>query len=401
MHSTPEELRAELVDLKRQLAEERARNDAGRTARGAATSPAALRAHRGWGWTVLAAVLITVGTVLAPVAVVSVWVQHELTDTAYFVDTFAPLATEPAVQNFIADEAVSVIESEVNIDQLVDDLFSGLDELELAPRARAALGLLQAPAASGAKGLISSTVSQFVRSDAFAQIWKETLTVAHTQFLKTAHGQQDAAISVAQDHELSLQLGPIVEAVKSRLVDDGFALADRIPVVSNTITIAETDSVGIVLTVYRVAVAVGLWLPWVSLALIAAGVLVARRRAVALLWGSGALLASMLLAGSGVALGRDVFALAVASSVPREAAIVLYAGILGFASNLIVVVGVLAATVLVLTALAGPWRWARTLRDTVAAGFTRVRRLAGQRGITTERDGEESRPAEGAALPRA
>ncbi|TDP94257.1 hypothetical protein EDF62_0667 [Leucobacter luti] len=184
MDLTREELQAELASLRQQLAHERSR-----TAPSRGSAP---RSTRNWAWTVLSTALITIGVLLAPVAVVSVWAQHELSDTAYFVDTFAPLAEDPAVQRFLADEAVTVIESQMDIDQLVDDVFSGLDELDLAPRARAALGLLQAPAAAGAKGLISDAVGQLVRSDAFAQIWKETLTITHAQFLKTAAGQQDS-----------------------------------------------------------------------------------------------------------------------------------------------------------------------------------------------------------------
>ena len=74
---------------------------------------------RGWGWTLLAIVLITVGALLAPVAVVSAWAHNQLTDTSYFVDTFAPLADDPAVQDFVAAETVAAIESKLQIDQLV------------------------------------------------------------------------------------------------------------------------------------------------------------------------------------------------------------------------------------------------------------------------------------------
>lgn len=335
--------------------------------------------RRGWGWTLLATALITLGALLSPVAVVSVWAHHGLSDTNRFVDTLGPLADEPAIQDLIATEATMAIESRLNIDQLANDLFSGLDELDLNPRARAALGLLEAPAVAGVKGVIHNAVTDFVESDAFSRIWRETLTITHTQFVNTATGQADAAIAVGENQEISLQLGPIVQAVKERLIADGFALAERIPAVSRSVVIAESTSAERYLALYRLMVALGIWLPWVTLLLLAAGVFVARRRVVALAWAAGAVLLTIVLVASGISVGKDIFALAVASAVPHDAAIILYEELLGFVTTTVAVVGWLAAIVLVVTllvmaVLSGPWRWARTLRGSAASVFVKPRR---------------------------
>ena len=53
------------------------------------------RRSRGRGWTVLAAVLIVLGCLMAPLAVVSSWAKATLTDTDAFVATYAPLAHNP------------------------------------------------------------------------------------------------------------------------------------------------------------------------------------------------------------------------------------------------------------------------------------------------------------------
>jgi hypothetical protein len=238
------------------------------------------------------------------------------------------------------------------------------------------------------KGLISSTVTGFVRSDAFAAIWKDALTVTHKQLVSTATGQKDAAIAIGQNQGVSLQLGPIIQAVKEQLVADGFALADRVPAISRTIVIAESSSVAIYLAIYQIVVAVGIWLPWVALLILAAGVFLARRRALALAWASGSLLLSMALAGSGIGVGKNIFVLAVSSSIPQVAATVLYAEVLGFVTNMIVVVGVLAATVLTVTLFSGPWRWARTLRAHGSTGFAAIRKSAEQHGLSTGNTGE-------------
>lgn len=392
MHRTSDQLAAELAELRAANAEltealeqERTRST---VADAAKPDAAGTKQNRGWGWTLLATTLVIIGALLAPVAVVSTWAHHELTDTAYFVDTFAPLAEDPAVQDFIAVQAVAAIESQIDIDQIADDLVAGLEELDLGPRAKDALVLLKAPAVSGVKGLISNTVTGFVRSDAFAEIWKDALTITHQQLVNTATGQKDAAIAIGQNQEVSLQLGPIIAAVKAQLVANGFGIADHIPAISRTIVIAESSSIGTYLAIYQIIVAVGIWLPWVSLLLLAAGVLVARRRATALVWASGALLLSMVLVGSGIGVGSNVFALAVASSIPQAAATVLYTVILGFVTNMIVVLGVLAATVLTITLFCGPWQWARTLRGYGAGAFAAIRKSAEQHSLTTGSTGE-------------
>ncbi|MCI2958705.1 hypothetical protein MN032_13465 [Agromyces atrinae] len=375
-------LRAENAELTRQLAAERS------VAEGEADPSRTRAPRRGRGRAVLASVLVVLGTLLAPVAVVSTWAQRELTDTAYFVDTFAPLAEEPAVQAFVAAEAVTAIESAIDIDQIADDLFAGLEELELEPRAAAALGLLKAPAVSGVKGLIDSAVTEFVSSDAFAAIWEDALEVTHAQLVSTATGKADAAVTVGPNQELSLHLGPIIRAVREQLVAEGFALAADLPEISRTIVIAESSSVGLYLTIYQLVVAIGIWLPWISLLLLVAGVAVARRRSVALVWTAGALLVTMVLVGAGIGVGTNIFALAVSSAIPHDAAVVLYSGVLGFVSDIVTVVGVLAATVLVIALLNGPWSWARTVRRAADAVVDSARRRAESSGITTGAIGE-------------
>src|ERR671913_274153 len=65
--------------------------------------------HRGRGrwWTVLAVVLVVLGCLLAPLAVIGGWGKTILTDTDAFVATYAPLARDPAVQSYIVDQAAT------------------------------------------------------------------------------------------------------------------------------------------------------------------------------------------------------------------------------------------------------------------------------------------------------
>lgn len=374
------ELRAANADLRRVLERERVGGAAG----GGSRKTRSRRRAR----TALSTVLILIGVVLAPVAVVSTWAHNQLTDTDYFVDTFAPLSHEPAVQDLLAAEALAAIESQIDIDRIADDLFAGLGELDLDPRAVEALDLLEAPAVAGIKGLMQNTIHDFVASDAFSAIWKDALEIAHRQLVNTATGQKDAAITIGENQQIRLELGPLLEAVKKELVADGIPLADRIPVIDRSIVIAEDTSIGLYLAIYRIVVATGIWLPWVMLLVLAGGVLVAPVRALALAWASGGGLLAMVLVGNGIDIGTDVFALAVADTIPRDAAVVLYAGALGFVANMLVALGTVAAAVLVVALLAGPWKWAGNLRGHALGLIADLRRGAERRGITTGVFGE-------------
>ncbi|QYF72809.1 hypothetical protein [Cryobacterium sp. PAMC25264] len=64
----------------------------------------------------LAALLIAIGVLLAPVSVVSYWTKGYVNDTDRFVASLAPLADDPAVQAYIVDEIVTVVNDNIDID---------------------------------------------------------------------------------------------------------------------------------------------------------------------------------------------------------------------------------------------------------------------------------------------
>src|ERR687897_1930966 len=131
------ELEARIAELEAENAALRAGTDAegasGAARTDAAASVAPLRERRRWGRTAAAIVLVVVGLLLAPVAVISAWARLELVDTERFVATFAPLAEEPAVQDYITEQATAAIEEQVDIPGLTKDVFDGIKSLDLPP----------------------------------------------------------------------------------------------------------------------------------------------------------------------------------------------------------------------------------------------------------------------------
>ncbi|MEJ3404364.1 hypothetical protein WDJ51_06445 [Rathayibacter sp. YIM 133350] len=339
-------------------------------------------------WTVLSVACILIGLILAPVALVGSWAKTQLTDTDAFVATFAPLAEDPAVQAFISDQVVAAIDEQVDIPALTDAVFDGIEQLGLPPRAADALNLLRQPATAGLQSLVSRIVNDIVTSDAFADIWSQALRVSHDQLMLTMQGDENAAVSIGANGEIGVQLGPIIAEVKQRLVDRGIAFAANIPAVDKTVVIAKSDTTTLVQVAYAISVAVGTWLPWVTLAFLVVGVLAARRRIRGLLGASIGLGLVMIAVASGIAIGKVVFVALTAKSVlPADAAGVIYSQLTAFIASSAVAVAVLAITVAVVTWLAGPYRAPRALRSLFTSWFARARRTADAHGVTTGRFG--------------
>ncbi len=298
-----EELRERIAELERE--NERLRR--GRPAERAAGAPS--RGRGAWVRSLASALCIVLATALVPVGVVAGWAKARLVDEAVFVQTFAPLADDPAVQSEVSRQVIGLIEDQVDIDGITNAVFDGIADLGLPDRAASALDLLRAPAASGVRSMLDSGVNDFVRSDLFADAWESSLRVSHRALVATATRDSVAggAVTISDHGEVAIQLGPIIEQVKASLEQNGFTLAAAIPVVNASISVAQSDALPLISLVYTLTTALGWWLPLVALGLFVLGVLLAVRRpsaiagsGIGMLVGGAAFL--IALAGGSVAL---------------------------------------------------------------------------------------------------
>lgn len=356
----------------------------------AAPATATVSGYRGrsrW-WTALAATLIVIGCLLAPLAVIGGWGKTTLTDTDAFVATYAPLANDPVVQSYVVDQASTAINTNLDVEQLTSDVIDGIKALGVRPRASVALDALKAPATQGIQDLIRNGVNAFVTSDAFAQTWERALQISHTQLLATLNNDPNALIAASADGTIGVQLGPIVEDVKAALVARGIDIAARIPPIDRTIPIAQSDQIPTVQAAYRLIIAIGTWLPWVALIFLTAGVLVARRRSIALVWAAIGLSASMLVLLIGFGIGRAMLLTSVPSAlVPSSVTTLLYDTATAAMKDTALSALVLGVALAIIAWLAGPFRAPSRLRALYNDGIAGLRRNAEQHGVTTGRVG--------------
>jgi hypothetical protein len=329
------------------------------------------------------ALLIVIATILVPTSIVTAWARVQLVDEEAFVQTMAPLVDDPAVQAMIIDETLEAIEERVDFDELTANVFDGIAELGLPPRAEQALSLLQAPAASGLQNLVDQTVTRVVESDAFADVWATTTRAAH-RALTTAATSDGGGLVVRTDEGVGIQLGAIVERVKVNLTEQGVGVAQLIPTVDRVVILGEGSNLAMVRTGYALADVAGWWLPVITLGLFGLGILVARRRSTAVLGtgigfavGGATLAMSLAIGGSAVAIVAGELELS------PSALDVIYGQLIDSMRQTGVVVAVLGVFIALLGWLMGGSRAAEAVRGAVRGVNSRARTALAARGLDT------------------
>lgn len=333
------------------------------------------------GRTVFAVILIVIGAVLAPVATVGARAHTLLTNTEEFVATFGPLAKDPAVQKLVTDEAVALINQQVDIPALTDSLIDGIEDLGAPPRAVASAQALKGPLNAGLSSLVSTTVSNVVSSDAFANTWDDALRLTHSQLLKTMQGDPNAALAIAGDGSLNLQMAPIIESLKEALVAQGMGFAAQIPAVDMQIAIAKDVNLSSVQLGYGVVTALGQWLQWVTLGLLALGVIVAPRRRRALMGAATALAISTGILLIGFAIARAM--LPILTPLPNDAVETIFSAVADPIVHSAAAVITVAILLVIVGWFTGPATLAVRLRAMFGAGAARLREVGDRYGVGT------------------
>jgi hypothetical protein len=273
--------------------------------------------------TVVASVLIVLGCVLAPLSVLGVWTRSQLTDTDRYVETMAPLASHPDVQAALTNRITTAIMQYVDVADLVRETADALAGAGLPPRAADALRGLSGPAQAGASGFIHDQVSRVVQSDAFAAAWETVNRAAHKQLVAVLSGKSQGAVTVQGD-TVTLDLAAFVLSVKQQLIDAGFTLAARIPDLHLQFTIIQSEDIKRGQKLYRFVDRFGFILPFVTLILLAGGVIAAKNRRRATVWAGLGVAISMVLLGAGLALGRHIYLDRLPVSVSSAAAAAVF-----------------------------------------------------------------------------
>jgi hypothetical protein len=343
---------------------------------------------RRFSWrTPVSIVLIVLGCILGPVAVLGVWAGNEVSDTGRWVATVEPLIHDPAIQNVLTDKITAQITSRLNLTGTINQATAQLNDKGLT-RISSLLTTFGPQISSAVTGFIHSTVHTVITSPAAAKIWVQVNTVAHRSLVQVLSGQGNGAISTANG-QITLNLGPFIAVVKQDLIEHGFALASNIPPVSPTIALFQAKDLGKAQSYYRLVKASRIVLIILTLLLLGAGVWVARGHRRALIGAGLGLAASMLILGIGLDIGRSIYLSSVPSStLPTDAAAAAYDALVHFLRETLRVVLAVGLVVAIAAFFTGPARAAVQTRAGIKSGFEWIRHFGERRGVSTGPVGE-------------
>jgi hypothetical protein len=372
--------RAELERLRAETRELRA--EAARLKKpGAAPATAPGRRRGGWRAPV-AAVLIVLGCVLAPLAVVGVWSANQVSDTSRYVANVEPLVHDPAVQNALTDKLTTEISSHLNVTGYVNQAASLISSKGL-PRVGKLLQTFAPSLASAVTGFIHSAVHKIVTSPRFAAAWVQVNTIAHAQLVKALSGQGGGAISVSNG-QVVIDLAPFINQVKSDLAARGFTLINKLPAIHPTFPLFSARELVKAQTGYRLVNDLKIVLPILALLLIGAGVYVARGHRRALIGAGLGFAASMLVLGAALIIVRGVYLNAIPNSVlPSNAAAAMFDTLVRFIREALRTLLVLGLVVAAGAFFTGPSATAVGTRSGLRRGTAWLRGQGDRAGVST------------------
>lgn len=261
-----------------------------------------------------AVLLILVAAVLTPLSVLSSWASGVAGDTDRYVDMMEPLASDPDVQAAVTARVTDAVMTHLNVDALLADV-APADR----PVVDKALQKLGGPLTTGVSNFVHGTVERFVTSDGFERVWSNLNRQAHASVVKALTGEGGGAVKLAGD-TVTLDLAPVIDRVKQRLVDRGLTVAEKIPEIHTDFTLLTSDSVGKAEKGFRALELLGFWLPVFTVVVAAGGVLLAVRRRRALVTAALAMAVGAALLGLGLWAGRAFYLDSLPPDVSQPAA---------------------------------------------------------------------------------
>jgi hypothetical protein len=343
--------------------------------------------HRGRWRAPVAALLITLGCILAPVAVLGVWAGNQVSNTDRYVANMTPLISDPSIQAALSARLTTEITTRIDAKARTAQVAAELKRNNL-PRLSALLDNFSGPIADGINGFVGTSVSRIVASPAMATLWVQANRTAHAGLVRVLSGQGNGALA-EQNGQVVLQLGPLVTQVQQQLTARGLTLASKIPTVNATFPLFEAPNLAKAQQGYRLVNTLKWVLPFLSLLLMAAGVFVARGRRHGLIGAALGLSASMLVLAVALLIARSIYLRSVPqSALPADAAAALYDTLVRFIRDGLRVLLLVGLVVAVGAFLTGPAAAAVRARRTTRAGIDWTRGRFERAGVHTGPAGE-------------
>ena len=149
-----------------------------------------------------------------PVSLSAVWVRNTLLDTDNYVSTVGPLASDPQVQQAIANRITDALFNNVDVEEKISDA--------LPPCA----GFLAAPVANGVQTVVDRAALRFAESDRFETLWENANRRVHTAVVNVLTGGGSRVST--EDGTVAINTAQIIDNVKAKLDARGITVFDDV-----------------------------------------------------------------------------------------------------------------------------------------------------------------------------
>jgi hypothetical protein len=352
------------------------------------TKPSWWRPRRRVSWrTPVSILLIAIGCILAPEAVIGVWTANQVSDTNRYVANMTPLIHDPAIQAALTDKISNQINAQIDVPALAKQAATQLNQKGLT-RVATLVQNFSGSIASAVQGFIHSAVARVVASPAMARAWVAVNTIGHQALVKALSGRGNGTVTVSNG-QVVLNLGPLINVAKQNLVASGLTIAGKIPAVNATFPLFPSKNLVKAQKAYRVINDLKIILPILVLLFIAGGVYIARGHRRALIGAGLGFAASMLILGITLLIVRGQYLNAIPpATLPTDAAAAAFDILVRFireALRALLIVGLVVALGAFIT---GPSVTAVRIRRSLVSAFNWIRRSGESRGVSTGPVGE-------------
>jgi hypothetical protein len=341
--STPadiESLQAELAELRRQMAEVEAE-----------------KAAQGHRWRRFAvALLIALGCIVAIGANAVFWLRGTILNTNDWVATVAPLSRNEVIVNTLSGYVVAEVFDAIDVEQVAQ---------ELLPER---IGFLSRPLVGALQDAVGDVVANIIKSDQFNAVWVTVNRAAHELAIGILRG--DGQFVYVQGGQLTVDLSDLFAFLQSTLgLEDLGLFADR---EWGKFVLLESQQVAALQQALATLDAVGLFLPFLALALLVVAWLLSLSRRRTLLWIGAGIAITMAVTLFLLALAQPMVLTSIADPLFRALAGEIWDIItrgLVIQTILLLVIGLLIATG---ATLAGPHPRAVAIRVGIRNGLSRL-----------------------------
>jgi hypothetical protein len=160
-------------------------------------------------------VLLVLACLLAVISVIAAYVRNVALDNDTYIETVAPLASNPAIQTAVANRVSERLVAETDLHQQVQQA--------LPPKA----GFLATPITDGVESATDQIVLKLVESPAFRKFWVVANRRAHNQVVGLLTGQQAGAFETSNG-AVTLDLSNIEAQARKALDAKGITAFDKV-----------------------------------------------------------------------------------------------------------------------------------------------------------------------------